>query len=558
MNHHFILGAGAIAVLTVVVAARLPQRWAVAATIAGAIAVILTKEALYPHGLFDDAFITFRYSRNLSDGAGPVWNPGQHVEGYTGFLWMAILAGMHRAGFELPRASWLLSYASLIAAVILAWRIWALWSDDLGGAVARPAVLAVGLLCIGLSDPITTWGTAGLETPLAAALLTGTVYLYLRESRTPGLPWSAVAATAAAMTRPELLFVGAVTGAFTVGSAILLRDRRRMQLAMLWVVLFAGAYAIYFVWRYSYYGYVFPNTYYVKVGTNTAFFHRGFEYVRTSVQSQWLLPFLAGTGLLLLAPVDRVKRDAQYVLAVVVVWLLAVVIEGGDAYPHGRFLAPLIPVLVVSGVVGCTVLLERALRRPAPFALAGGAAAILIGLALTTSSSDAYLSGERRDNVHVRELGLWLHESAPPDFTIATVAAGAIPYYSELPALDLVGLNDETIAHTEVKNFGNGFPAHEKFNTDYVLGLRPEVIVIGPFATLLPRQLLVATQSHIAAMDSLLADPRTFEEYEAVAHFSSGTWFNLLQRKDTLGQIDVDWTESGGYRNGTGPGGQAP
>ena len=31
----------------------------------------------------DDAFITFRYARNLVDGHGLVWNPGEAVEGYT-------------------------------------------------------------------------------------------------------------------------------------------------------------------------------------------------------------------------------------------------------------------------------------------------------------------------------------------------------------------------------------------------------------------------------------------------------------------------------------------
>src|SRR5262245_7083765 len=29
----------------------------------------------------DDAFITFRYAENLAEGAGPVFNPGERVEG---------------------------------------------------------------------------------------------------------------------------------------------------------------------------------------------------------------------------------------------------------------------------------------------------------------------------------------------------------------------------------------------------------------------------------------------------------------------------------------------
>jgi arabinofuranosyltransferase len=34
----------------------------------------------------DDAYITYRYARNVVRGYGPVYNPGERVEGYTNFL----------------------------------------------------------------------------------------------------------------------------------------------------------------------------------------------------------------------------------------------------------------------------------------------------------------------------------------------------------------------------------------------------------------------------------------------------------------------------------------
>ncbi len=43
--------------------------------------------------LCDDAFISFRYVRNLLEGHGLVFNPGEHVEGYSNFLWVLELAG---------------------------------------------------------------------------------------------------------------------------------------------------------------------------------------------------------------------------------------------------------------------------------------------------------------------------------------------------------------------------------------------------------------------------------------------------------------------------------
>ena len=42
--------------------------------------------------LTDDAFISFRYVRNLLEGHGLVFNPGERGEGYSNFLWTPELA----------------------------------------------------------------------------------------------------------------------------------------------------------------------------------------------------------------------------------------------------------------------------------------------------------------------------------------------------------------------------------------------------------------------------------------------------------------------------------
>ena len=44
--------------------------------------------------LTDDAFISFRYARNLLEGHGLVFNPGERVEGYSNFLWVLELAAI--------------------------------------------------------------------------------------------------------------------------------------------------------------------------------------------------------------------------------------------------------------------------------------------------------------------------------------------------------------------------------------------------------------------------------------------------------------------------------
>ena len=52
----------------------------------------LLAHGFYQRFLCDDAYITFRYARNVAAGNGLVFNPGEHVEGFSNFLWMLQLA----------------------------------------------------------------------------------------------------------------------------------------------------------------------------------------------------------------------------------------------------------------------------------------------------------------------------------------------------------------------------------------------------------------------------------------------------------------------------------
>src|SRR2546422_6324150 len=89
--------------------------------------LLLAHSAVYWF-LTDDAFISFRYARNLRQGHGLVFNPGfERVEGYTNFLWVMVLAGLDRLGIEPARAALALSWVATAA----------LWSVGLALAIRR-------------------------------------------------------------------------------------------------------------------------------------------------------------------------------------------------------------------------------------------------------------------------------------------------------------------------------------------------------------------------------------------------------------------------------------
>ena len=61
----------------------------------------------------DDAFISFRYVRNLIDGYGLVFNDGEYVEGYSNFLWVLELAAIWKIFGVRPEV------ASLVLSILL-------------------------------------------------------------------------------------------------------------------------------------------------------------------------------------------------------------------------------------------------------------------------------------------------------------------------------------------------------------------------------------------------------------------------------------------------------
>ena len=81
------------------------------ALILPAVVALLARVLTGPHPI-DDAYITFRYARNLAEGLGLVYNPGEWVLGTTAPLWAMLLGGGYRLGLtDLP---WL---ATIVSAV---------------------------------------------------------------------------------------------------------------------------------------------------------------------------------------------------------------------------------------------------------------------------------------------------------------------------------------------------------------------------------------------------------------------------------------------------------
>ncbi len=435
----------------------------------------------------DDAYVSFRYAQNAARGHGLAFNPGQPpVEGYTNFLWTILM--IPAMWLRLP-AAW---YALALG---LGCAVGGLCLASQAGRSLEGFAVSTGLLAalfLAADGSCALWAVGGLEGALFALLLLAGALSYLREMKDPAVwPLSGLWFALAAMTRPEGLFVFALTGLYQVLIHLFRERRLAAKQDRLRLALFLLIWGPWFIWRWRYYGYPLPNSFYAKVTLEdtAAQYQRGLKYVTTYLRIHLGWPILALSFLPLFFRHQRYW--AGYFLLIVVAYTSYIAYVGGD-WSVGRFFAPLMPlfyILLAAGLVDLAKLLGRwltARRLPRPVwqgaaavfcaALAAGffAASSLQGeLALFIKPFNAQLAGQART-----ALGRWLHDHMPANTVVAVDAAGQLPYYSELPTIDIFGINDAQIAHMRVQTMGRGPPGHEKLGIDEVVSRRPDYIII--------------------------------------------------------------------------------
>ena len=434
----------------------------------------------------DDAYISFRYARNLVEGNGLVYNPGEAVQGYTNFLWVLLLAGSMFAGLPPVPVAAGLGFAAGVTTVVLtaSWALHHLAPGRSAGLVA-PVLLVSNLGFV-------VWSIRGLETALFAALVLGAGLVYLRRGPERAFPLPAAALLAlATLTRPE----GVLVAALTLLHAALARLRtgrrpitRRDLPALGLFGLVVGGYALWTLW---YYGDLLPNTFYAKVGEPADSLERGWNYIKKFTAYATGRPLLLLPLALLWRP--RSGWTRSYTALVAGGYGLYVVLIGGDVFPAYRFLVPVLPhlyLLVADAVAALEEAGLRLARRGPPVTAAAGVAAagvalLLAALALSThhpSSAFAWREWQRGSDYtrDMRLVGRWLGDRLPRGTWIAVNPAGALPYESRLPTIDMLGLNDREIARTPVNRLGSGrLAGHEKGNGESVFRRRPGIILIG-------------------------------------------------------------------------------
>jgi len=405
----------------------------------------------------DDALINLRYAENIAAGYGPVFNPGDRVEGFTTPVWVFVLGALHRLGAPLLGTAHVLGIATAAIAIVVTGVVAARLAPRLG---VRAAALAA--LLVALHPGVLFWTASGMETG-AFMLVVLVAFVVSTRGGTPG--WAGFLCGIAVATRPEAAL-------FAAGLGIAVLVREGFGAAVRFAAAFLAIAGTLEAFRLAYYGVPLPNTFYAKVGLQ--FRHGAWYLWQFCRDGGWIF------ALAPLALAGPERWTAGVWLALVAAYATWVASIGGDFYAFHRFLVPIVPVLAVLAALGAERLVGG--RPRAASALVVALLAVW-GASLRGSYAYAVSAARAVDGITsaFRPLGLALRNGAPPGTTVAMVSIGAIPYFAgpDVRILDMLGLTDPHIARHGVV-VPDGVPAHSRYDNAYVFDRRPELVLIPP------------------------------------------------------------------------------
>nr|UXE44451.1 hypothetical protein Hi04_10k_c2441A_00024 [uncultured bacterium]UXE44483.1 hypothetical protein Hi04_10k_c2441B_00031 [uncultured bacterium] len=463
----------------------------------------------------DDAYIYLRIARNWASGLGPVFNAGEHVEAFASPTWLALLAIGIRVGIT-PTT---LAPALAILAAAFAGAGTAVLARHLAG----PRAGLVAPIVLAMQIPFAVWSAVPREHGLTAGAIAWAAFAALRTKRGSHGALAGLAAAFAALVRPEALLLVPFLG------LVALLDVRRPDRARVALAFAAGALvplAVVFLWRYSYFGSLLPNTYVSRVqGLPLG------QRVRTGMVYLARLAVFEGVLVACNAwALWKGSTGARAVALLAFVFLGGVILTtGGDWFVYARMAIPAVPLLCVVAAVA----IERA--HGIAFHVLVAALVLQVGVcARSKHSSGVVLLREFVDNTRV------VGESfarLPPGL-LAMEPIGIVGYVQpDRRILDLAGLADAHIARSP--RLPGALPGFDHGDVEYVLSLAPAVVV--PFSW--PRDHVITddeeraylTENHEswAIGEQLVLDARfrrMYEPYDFV--LDSGRHLRIWRRRD--------------------------
>jgi hypothetical protein len=444
----------------------------------------------------DDALITLRYAWNLVHGHGAVFNRGDEVQGFSSPLHLLVssVVVMLPGGFVLAKAKFV---SILFGALAVGEGARLLWWFGLPRWAER-----VGMVMIGGSLALATSAANGLESSLFAWLVVVLVYRLVTSGGRRVRGSTALVAAALVLTRPEGIAIVVAL------AAVAWFDRRDASGSRppFWALGGVAALLGQIVVSVEIYGVALPNTFYAKREPVLVAAGEGVRYLASALQPGATLdiarPNLASLLLVLqcvllvtgVAAAIRRGPGARYLVAAVAAQCAFAVTSGGDWMHGGRFLAPVVILVVLVEVFGVVAVASHIGAGSGVARSTRVAAGCLLALVVLTPfqhDSDPVWRIRGADDRALLAAGgygaytdVWVRlptlvSCVPRGGTVASTEVGYLGWSRlDLSVLDLRGLTDRAIAHgaPAASKHPYGVDAHGWGRPDSVVGARVRAV----------------------------------------------------------------------------------
>lgn len=432
------------------------------------------------HHAWEDYYITLRSSRNLVEGHGLVFTPGERLHTFTsplGVLVPAFCTWVTGVGHE-QAALWLFR---VINATLLGLGAWMFWrrAESLGVGLLGQ-VTFFGLLFA--DSKLVDFASNGMET---AMLLYFVLLLWSELERTGGPRLGPVAAGCAGLlwTRPD----GVILGVVLIGAHVLIRPRGPAAAGIPWRPLIRGIllggllYVPWFAWAWWYYGSPIPHTIIAKSLVTPPVHLRDFALLpwRTLTGQSLMMDLFMPTYWFYGGWPDALRHFGQALgIVAAFAWLvpnlpratrrLSLAVFLGSFYFCVIILFPWYsPPWTALAAMTVAFALDHAATRARetgrrPWAsVVRVAAGVLVAIQLTVLVAATWEMRVQQRVIEqdVREsIGKWLGRTARPGETVFLEPLGYIGYYSQLKTYDYPGLSSNEVV-TAVRSGARRFTA---------------------------------------------------------------------------------------------------
>lgn len=495
--------------------------------------------------LAEDAFISFRYAKNLVAGHGLRFNAAdpEPLEGFSNLGWLLVAAVSEAAGVFPGTTTQVLGALCGLTTLAATWHV-----ARTHLALDRvPSVVALALLAT--LPPFLCWTTSGLEAmPFALSILLAVVWLAFDDRA-----WAPLAAAGAMVAAMLLRTEGVYWAPVIAALAAALRHREGRDLRRPLAVFGAAVglcWLAYSGWRLATFGTLIAHTTTVKTTSVAApvLLTRGLKYVAVSALTLGIPLLLVPAAALSWRSEQRDRR--ALVLAMALAFPAWSVVVGGDYMPFFRFLLPSAPFLAL----GVGFLFQDAATRFGARA-AGGAGAALVVLSTLTAgrplapiallASLSFVSGpttvqdgtfviEGRTERPLAQEWRVLRKLVEPGETVVLPGVGRNAYYTEATVIDQCGLVRDNSAELAARPAGRRGrqPGHDQcMAATAFVHLEPDILIFTSAAVPEGGDPNRVVRGNVDALMEMKID-RT-EHYPTVAEepFEDVTLYGIAMRK---------------------------